>query len=237
MPDRGPTRWTRRRRPSPLREPARRLDQTSSMSPSPTSPGEPPAAHLDTTLPTEERVERLVEQMTLAEKLAQLGGVWSTGLVRDDAFSARGRRRGHGARHGPGHPHRRVHRPAPRGPAHACTNDIQHWLVDRDPARHPGHRARRSRRRLLRPRRDAVPPGDRARLDVGPGPGRRTWRTTSAASCSPSAPARRSRPVLDVARDPRWGRVEETYGEDPVLVGTLGQRSCAASASGPRPNR
>ena len=29
-------------------------------------------------------------------------------------------------------------------------------------------------------------------------------------------------PVLDVARDPRWGRVEETYGEDPVLTGTLG---------------
>jgi beta-glucosidase len=29
-------------------------------------------------------------------------------------------------------------------------------------------------------------------------------------------------PVLDVARDPRWGRVEETFGEDPVLVGALG---------------
>jgi beta-glucosidase len=29
-------------------------------------------------------------------------------------------------------------------------------------------------------------------------------------------------PVLDVARDPRWGRVEETYGEDPVLVGSIG---------------
>ena len=29
-------------------------------------------------------------------------------------------------------------------------------------------------------------------------------------------------PVMDVARDPRWGRVEETYGEDPVLAGTLG---------------
>jgi beta-xylosidase len=29
-------------------------------------------------------------------------------------------------------------------------------------------------------------------------------------------------PVLDVARDPRWGRVEETLGEDPFLVGSLG---------------
>jgi beta-glucosidase len=29
-------------------------------------------------------------------------------------------------------------------------------------------------------------------------------------------------PVLDVARDPRWGRTEETYGEDPYLVSRMG---------------
>ena len=29
-------------------------------------------------------------------------------------------------------------------------------------------------------------------------------------------------PVLDVVRDPRWGRVEETMGEDPYLVALLG---------------
>jgi beta-glucosidase len=29
-------------------------------------------------------------------------------------------------------------------------------------------------------------------------------------------------PVVDVARDPRWGRVEETFGEDPFLVSQLG---------------
>lgn len=29
-------------------------------------------------------------------------------------------------------------------------------------------------------------------------------------------------PVLDLARDPRWSRVEETFGEDPVLSGRLG---------------
>lgn len=29
-------------------------------------------------------------------------------------------------------------------------------------------------------------------------------------------------PVVDVARDPRWGRVEETFGEDPYLVTQLG---------------
>ncbi len=29
-------------------------------------------------------------------------------------------------------------------------------------------------------------------------------------------------PVVDVARDPRWGRFEETFGEDPYLVSRLG---------------
>lgn len=30
-------------------------------------------------------------------------------------------------------------------------------------------------------------------------------------------------PVIDVCRDPRWGRVEETFGEDPYLMGVLGK--------------
>ena len=29
-------------------------------------------------------------------------------------------------------------------------------------------------------------------------------------------------PVVDLARDPRWGRTEETYGEDPYLVSRMG---------------
>ncbi|WP_300380816.1 glycoside hydrolase family 3 N-terminal domain-containing protein [Henriciella sp.] len=32
-------------------------------------------------------------------------------------------------------------------------------------------------------------------------------------------------PVVDVARDPRWGRIEETYGEDPYLAGRIGLAS------------
>jgi beta-glucosidase len=30
-------------------------------------------------------------------------------------------------------------------------------------------------------------------------------------------------PVVDVAREPRWGRIEETYGEDPHLCGAMGK--------------
>ena len=29
-------------------------------------------------------------------------------------------------------------------------------------------------------------------------------------------------PVVDIVRDPRWGRIEETWGEDPYLVGEMG---------------
>ncbi len=31
-------------------------------------------------------------------------------------------------------------------------------------------------------------------------------------------------PILDVSRDPRWGRVVETYGEDPFMIGEYGKR-------------
>ena len=36
-------------------------------------------------------------------------------------------------------------------------------------------------------------------------------------------------PVVDVARDPRWGRVEETFGEDPWLVSRMGVAAVKAS--------
>ena len=33
-------------------------------------------------------------------------------------------------------------------------------------------------------------------------------------------------PILDVVRDPRWGRTVECYGESPFLVGELGKQQC-----------
>jgi beta-glucosidase len=41
-------------------------------------------------------------------------------------------------------------------------------------------------------------------------------------------------PVVDVARDPRWGRFEETYGEDPYLVSRLGLAAVRGLQSGGR---
>lgn len=39
-------------------------------------------------------------------------------------------------------------------------------------------------------------------------------------------------PVLDLSRDPRWSRVEETFGEDPVLSGCLGAAMVTGLGSG-----
>lgn len=45
-------------------------------------------------------------------------------------------------------------------------------------------------------------------------------------------------PVLDIARDPRWSRVEESYGEDPELTSRMGEAFVmgAGSADLSRPN-
>ena len=48
-------------------------------------------------------------------------------------------------------------------------------------------------------------------------------------------------PVFDITRDPRWGRVEETYGEDPYLAAVLGcayvrgLQGTTSSTASPRP--
>ena len=55
-----------------------------------------------------------------------------------------------------------------------------------------------------------------------PGAGRRRWRTASARTMRSVGVHQGLAPVLDVTRDPRWGRTEETIGEDPYLVGTVG---------------
>ncbi|MCI0391313.1 MAG: glycoside hydrolase family 3 C-terminal domain-containing protein [Acidobacteria bacterium] len=42
-------------------------------------------------------------------------------------------------------------------------------------------------------------------------------------------------PNLDLARDPRWGRTEETYGEDPYLASRMGV-ACVKALQGQGPN-
>ena len=144
-----------------------------------------------------QRIEDLVHDMTLDEKLAQLGGVWSTDLIAthdtDPAGSGFSAVKAATAMpHGAGQITRIAATTGLRPDGLAMlANDIQRWLVDRDPARHPGDHPRRGRRRLLRPRRRAVPAGDRAGVDVRSRPAPRRRRASVRARCWPSAPARR----------------------------------------------
>ncbi len=77
----------------------------------------------------------------------------------------------------------------------------------------------------------------RSARTIAPPASRRSWRLRArgtAISCSRigTSPAREARalgytnvysPILDLPRDPRWGRVVETYSEDPYLTAELGR--------------
>ncbi len=48
---------------------------------------------------------------------------------------------------------------------------------------------------------------------------KRSWSKLSLKKFVPKGGHISYGPVLDLTRDPRWSRVEETFGEDPVLSG------------------
>ncbi len=172
-----------------------------------------------------ERVQSLVAEMTLDEKLAQLVGYWVDQVTRSS-------------------PPSRVRRsppPATRMPR--CTASPPHARL-RHPAGRPD-RARRvavgEQRRLQTETRLGIP----AHVHEECLTGFAAWKAATfptplawGASFDPetvelvaSAIGRSMRevgvhqglaPVLDVVRDPRWGRVDECIAEDPYVVGTIG---------------
>jgi beta-glucosidase len=166
------------------------------------------------------RVEDLLARMNLDEKLAQVGSIYLTELVRGDRFDAD--LVASKLEHGIGHVTRIGASTGLRPEASArLMNQIQRVAVERTRLGIPvmvheeavaGYCGRDATQfpqaiglasswdeSLLQDVADAI---RKQMVAVG---------------------ARHSlSPVLDVARDARWGRVEETYGEDPYLVGRLG---------------
>jgi beta-glucosidase len=168
----------------------------------------------------EERVENLLALMTLDEKLAQLGCLWSTVFVTRGSFDADAV--AEMMPHGIGEITRigastGLH---PQESA-ALMNAIQKVAVERTRLGIPVIVHEESTGGFLHRDATVFPQG----LGLAA-----TWdphlvkevagviRTQMMAVGARHALA----PVLDVARDPRWGRVEETYGEEPVLSGIIG---------------
>ena len=168
----------------------------------------------------DERVADLLGRMTRQEKLAQLGSVWAFQVVGPDGIKADRLPAGTRRRHRPDHALGRQHEPGTAGGRAAPQRDP---AVPRrgDSSRHPRHRARR-----VAPRVDG-PWAPCFQQSIGAGA---TWdpelveqvagtiRERMLATGARHALA----PVLDIARDPRWGRIEETYGEDPYLAAVIG---------------
>ncbi len=182
----------------------------------------------DATLPVDERVTLLLDAMTLEEKLAQLGSYWfdrrGAGEVvapMQDTFGARRPDFPTAARHGLGHLTR---------------------VLGTDPVPADEGRAKlaRTQRELAGHHRLGLPAIAHEECLTGvTSYGATVYPTPLAwgASFDPglvhavgSAIGRDLRrlgvhqglgPVLDVVRDHRWGRVEETIGEDPYTVATL----------------
>ncbi len=90
------------------------------------------------------------------------------------------------------------------------------------PPGHPGDRPRGVTargdgprpRRAIRSRSGWPPPGIR--------PWSSAWRRDIGRDLRAGGAQQTLAPVIDISRDPRWGRFEETYGEDPYLVASMG---------------
>lgn len=177
--------------------------------------------------PTEsvsEVVESLLAELTLAEKLAQLGCVWSTQLVEGEGDDARfsPERASELMADGTGQVTRIAASTGltPDGLARFA-NEIQRWLITNTRIGIPaviheeavaGFCARDA---IQFPQ--AIGLGATFDADLLERIGDHIRAEMLAVGARQALS-----PVFDIARDPRWGRVEETYGEDPVLAGTLG---------------
>jgi beta-glucosidase len=168
----------------------------------------------------EDRVEHLLSLMTLKEKLAQLGCLWSTAFVNSGRFDpdAVARMMPHGMGE--------VTRIGASTGLHAresaaLMNAIQKVVVERTRLGIPIIVHEESTGGFLHRDGTVFPQGIGLAATWDPDLVKAVAdviRTQMLAVGARHALA----PVLDIARDPRWGRVEETYGEEPVLSGVIG---------------
>jgi beta-glucosidase len=177
-------------------------------------------SYKDATRPLEERVENLLGQMTLDEKIAQLGCLWSTSLVRDDAFDADFA--ASKMPHGMGQVTRIGASTGLRPPESAALmNAIQRIAIERTRLGIPIFVHEESVGGFCHRDATVFPQGLGLASSWNPALVEQVAGVIREQMLAVGARLGLA-PVLDIARDPRWGRVEETYGEDPVLAGMIG---------------
>jgi beta-glucosidase len=175
---------------------------------------------MDPAQPLDARADDLLGRMTLDEKLAQLGCVWSTQLAADDRFSpARAREL---LAHGTGHVTRIGASTGLRPQESAAfANDIQRFLVEETRLGIPAIIHEESVAGLTARDATQFPQAIGLASTWDPALLEEMGRVIRAQMLAVGA-RQTLAPVLDIARDPRWGRSEETYGEDPYLASRLG---------------
>ena len=185
------------------------------------------APYKDATRPAAERVADLLSRMTLEEKVAQMLCIWqqkpATLTDEQGRFDAEKAARHFADGRGLG----QVGRPSDAGGGLTArqmaelTNAIQRFFLERTRLGIPvifheeclhGHAAREATH-------FPQPIGLGATFD--PDLVERLYTMTAAEARARGAHQALA-PDLDVARDPRWGRTEETFGEDPYLIGRMG---------------
>jgi len=178
------------------------------------------APYKDPTRTVEERVADLLARMTRTERLAQLGAIWAFQLVVDGAVDAE--RVAALAPDGIGEITRLAGstnlRPVDVARAY---NDIQHYLVEETRLGIPGvvheeclHGLMAWDAPCFQQSIGAAATFDPAVVGEVAGTIRQRMMLTGARHALA--------PVFDIASDPRWGRIEETYGEDPYLAAEMG---------------
>ena len=174
----------------------------------------------DATRSIDERVGDLLGRMTLEEKLAQLGSYWSHEILDHEAFDPVKAQ----ARIGGGIGQiTRVAGATNLGQRDVAelSNEIQRFLVEETRLGIPAMIHEECLHGLLARESVCFPQsiGQAATWDpeLVNAMATRLGRELRAAGAHQALA-----PILDITRDPRWGRIEETYGEDPYLVAEMG---------------
>jgi beta-glucosidase len=180
------------------------------------------APYRDAKLPVERRVDDLLARMTLEEKVAQMLSFWQTGKATITAADGRFEpaRAPRWFRVGIG----RIERPSDGHGARAeaeFTNAIQRFMRDSTRLGIPVLFHEEALHGLQGPEATSFPQAIALASSWNPDMAERVM-STIASEVRARGAQQVLAPVVDVAREPRWGRIEETYGEDPYLASRMG---------------